>query len=475
MARVLIVQKTYLEIFGVLSVASALREEGHDVRISLDRGARLMREVTEFRPLAVGFSAVSTNVHDNLVDAESLKRNFPDVSIVFGGVHATFFPELIENPFVDAVCRGEGEGAFAEYVGALADRRSTAGILNLWVKHGGAIHRNPLRPLINDLDSLPFPDRSLYYSRYPFLRDNPVKNFLASRGCPFSCSFCFNRPWRRLYRESGCALRPRARSAENVIAEIDSLRGRYPMERIAFQDENFCLDKAWLLRFLDLYASSVSLPFFCMLHVSAVDEEIVAALKSANCYRTTFGLETGYERLRREVLKKDVSDDRIRFVASLLHSYGIPFHTTNIFCFPEETYDSAVKTVRLNADIAPHSTVAFRFMPFPNLELTDLAIQKGWLDQNEVTNWKNLHRMVVDIPDRKSISRLRLMFPLAVRRPKLIPLVACLCRLPVGPLALIVFYASEIFSFSSRNRHKLSYVVSNFFQLKKLYRSYTRD
>lgn len=472
MAKVLLVQKTYLEMFGVMSIAAVLKERGHDVRVSLERSDRLVEQAREFAPDAIGVSTVSMNVHANMRDADLLKQALPGAPIVFGGVHPTFFPEILEQPCVDAVCRGEGEYAFAEFVEERAAGRSGARIANLWVKDNGELFRNSPREPIRDMDSLPFPDRSVYYDHYPFLKNNPVKNFLLSRGCPFQCSFCFNKPYREVYRETGHTVPQRRRSPQRAVEEIVDFAARWPLEKIAFQDENFCLDKDWLYEFLDLYAVRVNKPFFCMVNAFLADEEIIAALKRAGCYHTTFGLESGDETLRREVLRKKATDDQIRETSRLLHRHGITFHTTNIFCFPGETVQSAIKTLRLNAEIRPESAVAFNYMPFANLPLTDEAVKQGWISNEAAHDWERLPRAIVRIPGWRRIRRLKLMFGAGVRFPALIPLIILLSNLPLGPVFGFMSKAMEAFDYFSRNRQNIPYMIRNFFELRRLYKSY---
>ena len=472
MANILIVQKTYLEMFGVMSVSAILQSRGHKVLVSLERGAKLLRVVQEFQPETIGFSTVSMNAHANLCDAALIRNTIPEIPIIFGGVHATFFPEIIEHKAVDAVCRGEGEWAMAEFVEERLAGRLGEGIQNLWVKVDGVVKRNPPREPIDDLDSLPFPERSVYYERYPFLRNNPVKNFLLSRGCPFRCSFCFNEPYRVVYSECGHAVPQRRRSPQSAIQEILDFAERWPLERLAFQDENLCLDKQWLFEFLELYQGRVGRPFFCMVNASIADEEIVGALKRAGCYHTTFGLESGDDKLRREVLRKKATDNQIRETARLLHKHGISFHTTNIFCFPGETVESAIKTFLLNAEIRPESAVAFNFMPFANLPLTNQAIEQGWLPPDAARDWVHLPTIIVKIPEWRRIRRLKLMFGAAVRFPVIIPLAVFLSRLPLGPVLNFVAKILEAFDYFSRNRQNLPYMFKNFFQLRRLYKSY---
>ena len=244
------------------------------------------------------------------------------------------------------------------------------------------------------------------------------------------------------------------------------------MEKIAFQDENLCLNKKWLFEFLDLYREKVGRPFFCMVNAAIADDEIVGALKSSGCYHTTFGLESGDERLRREVLHKKATDAQVRETARLLHHHGITFHTTNIFCIPGETVETAVKTLVMNAEIRPESAIAFTYMPFANLPLTNLAIENGWLPASAATDWEHLPRALVKAPGWRRIRRLKLMFGVGARFPALIPLIVFLSALPLDPVLGFLSKIIEAFDYFSRNRQNIPYMIKNFFSLRRLYKSY---
>ena len=111
-------------------------------------------------------------------------------------------------------------------------------------------------------------------------------------------------------------------------------------------------------------------------------------------------------------------------------------------------------------------------MPFANLALTDAAIEKGYITKETAFDFAHLNRAVIKVPDYKRIYRLRLMFAGGVRWPRLIPLITWLCRLPLGPVAAVLFMISDALSYYIRNRHNLTYLFANYFNLRKLYRSY---
>ena len=212
MAKLLFIIKgtALVERYGVMMLAAALKRAGHDVAVARAQrlGFERLRDlVAELEPAALLYSAM-TGEHQYLLDVNRrLKESYRGVS-AFGGPHATFFPEMISEEGVDVVCRGEGEGAVVDLAGALAEGGDYGRVANLWVKRDGDVVRNELRPLVEDLDALPFADREILYEGDADLRDHPTKIFFAMRGCVFRCTYCFNHHFNDMYRGwVGCAAR----------------------------------------------------------------------------------------------------------------------------------------------------------------------------------------------------------------------------------------------------------------------------
>lgn len=213
----------------------------------------------------------------------------------------------------DAICMGEGEDALFEYIQSLRSDRNRYDMKNLCFIKEGSIVLNPLRDRIEDLDSLPYPDWELFYG--PPNNDVSYAEFLASRGCPFSCAYCAEERLRNLYQKR----KIRFKSPEHLIEEICAFRERYPnLSFIFFQDDNLNLYKDWLTRFCDLYKKRIDIPFGCNLHYNLIDEETVATLKTAGCFRIHVGVETGNENLRKNILNKNISNATIIKSSSLL-------------------------------------------------------------------------------------------------------------------------------------------------------------
>ena len=271
--RVLFVLKEPVmhERLGVAYLGAALRRDGHEVRLAFAErlGSReLAHYVNDYAPAIIGYSAM-TGEHLTLLEVNrSLKEKHPFLA-VFGGPHATFFPDLVNEEGVDAVCVGEGDLAFPQFCRRVACGDAHWETPNFVAKRNGRIIRNPLLPLVEDLDTLPFPDRELLYESDPDLVDEGHKVFFSSRGCPYGCTYCFNRRYNEIYQGRGRVVR--YRSPENVIEEICSVRDRHPLDTVWIDDDTFLLKpKAWFDRFCMLYRQRLGLPLSCNFLASSV-------------------------------------------------------------------------------------------------------------------------------------------------------------------------------------------------------------
>ena len=174
---------------------------------------------------------------------------------------------MIEETSVDAVCIGEGENAMLELVENLTAGESITEIENLWVKKDGQITRNPIRPLIQDLDQVPLPDHEL------FRRVIPDRIWyacvLTGRGCPYHCTYCFNHAYRELYKGKGKYIR--RRSVDNVLEELRELKKHKCYRFVKFADDIFTLQHDWLEEFCPRYQEEIGLPFSCLTRANHVN------------------------------------------------------------------------------------------------------------------------------------------------------------------------------------------------------------
>jgi len=374
-----------------------------------DREYQLLLDlILERKPALLGLSFRSFGFKIASRITRAVKERL-DTMVVWGGVHPTLAPEDCVA-VADAVCVGEGEDAIIELAEALREGREISGIRNLWVRQDGRVIRNPVRPLQQDLDSLPFPllgdegkfvierDQLRPYDPYLGPRSDGHYYLAASRGCPFVCDYCWNSAFRRIYQGAGPYVRQR--SPEHVLAELERAQRVLKLRSVNFWDEIFSLDKTWTLSICRGYQERVGLPFKCEAHPQTVDEELVAGMKAANLTWIMMGVQSGSERVRRELYHRQMSNAEILRAADLLHRYQVIPYYDIILDNPYETEDDLAQTLDLICRLPrPYILEIFSLQFFPGTEITKRALQDGVItpDQVEGPAQKTLNNFVYDV------------------------------------------------------------------------------
>ncbi len=450
MARLLFLQNLEYELLGPMYISAMVKEHGHQCRLALGKNiADFTPIMEEYRPDVVGFSVMSGS-HTWAVDMAGEVKEKHGIMNVFGGPHATFFPELIEEEQnVDMLVRGEGEEASLDLLNCIDGKRSleAEGIPNTSIRtrHGTIIH-NPLRNLENDLGKHPFPDRKLYDALEGRI-DRTVRSVITSRGCPFHCTFCFNDSARLMYAGKGKYVR--IREIDDVIQECLAIKRNTDVRTIFFMDDVFGINRKWLYEFLRIFKEEVGLEFVCLVRADIVasDEEYAFRLSEAGCSTVYFGIESGSEALRNTLLNKKLSNADIVKAADLLHRAKIKFRTFNILGLPGETLEDAFMTVDLNIGIKADYPWCSIFLPLPKTRLTEYAVEKGYLDK------EYLHRLpksffissVLKNPWKDELVNLQRFFQTVVLWPRSLRIVKYLVRIKPNPVfkmwfGLVYFY-----------------------------------
>jgi len=451
MARALFLQDLEHEFHGVMYISAMLKSKGHDCDLYIEtRIPKIIEYAKESACDVFAFSFMSGTHHWVLNVSRALKKEFPGVPVIYGGAHATFFPEIINEEPVDIVCVGEGEYAMLELMDALDAKADYSHVRNLWVKNDGEIIRNDLRPLVGNLDDLPIPDRSIYFDNNPVLQKKNTQQIMTSRGCPYSCTFCCNRELKKMY--SGLGKYMRYHSPERVVEEFRYMTERYNLKTITIADDLFTINRKRVFEILDKYnKSGIGVPFFCHITVNLIDEEMVKALKEAGCIGIWFGLETGNEELRFRVLKKRFKNEEYIRAAELLRKHGIKFRTYNILGLPDETLENAFETVEVNIRIKTDYPWCAICTPYEKTEIMEYAVEKGYLKREDVDNVSGslFKNSVLKMDNINEIVNLHRFFQTCVLWPWTFPIVRKIIRLPQNPLfygwfALIYLYVHVI-------------------------------
>lgn len=433
--RVLFIQNNGIqESIGVANLSGILKANGHQTDLLLvSHTADLLSSIRAYDPHLIALSGL-TGVHQALVKlALNIKRHF-NVPVIMGGPHPTYSPDVIENPGIDIICRGEGELAMLELADKLEKGEECTKIRNLFVKtRNGVVHKNEIRPAV-PLDELPLPDRELYY-KYKFLADVPMKRFISSMGCPYPCTFCHEPVIRKLYRDSTGGDYLRRKSVQRIIMEIKYIKERYPLRHVHFSDDLFFVRNSykWLEEFCDVYVRDIGLPWNCNIRYDSVNEHAANLLKKGNCYGVAVGLESGNEHLREVVMKKRSKNEHIIDGARLLREGGIKVLTTNIIGLPGETTDNAFETIELNMKLKSDYTRATTFLLFPGLPIVDYARRNGFVDPGFDINRHIAESMEINLktPYAKEFRNIAALFWLMVKfSPRWITFFKWLVRFP---------------------------------------------
>lgn len=370
-------------LIGLASISAVLKGKGHQTALlAIDKKIgpeELMRKVDQFSPDIIGITTTTNQWSFARTFAGWIKerRNIP---VLCGGIHPTLAPrEVIECPEVDYVCIGEGEYPTVDLLERLQAGKDPHGIANIWSKVDGRPGPMPtVRPLISDLDSLPFIDRDVFNYGSLLKNKGGEAELMAGRGCPYNCTYCCNNALAKVYSDQKHNL-IRWRSQENVIKELRLIIDRYDIKRFYFQDDTFTLSHKWVKEFCRLYSSEFKLPFKVWIRVESVNEEVLSTLRAAGCDTLLIGVESGSEKLRREVLNRRMTNDQIIKTFKLAHDLGFITWSFNIIGFPGETKEMLKETIKINRTIMPNHVQTSIFYPFPGTDLYEFCKNNGLL------------------------------------------------------------------------------------------------
>lgn len=376
-------QINYWQPLGMLYIAAALLKAGHEVRFF--NGAfltqeEIMRRVGEFDPRFAGIYSTTFGWNKAVQTAEALKRLNPEIFTCAGGPYPIAMQEqcLHDCAHFDAVGTGEGELTVPDMIERLESGGSLDGVPGVAFRRGAGIVKNPPRPLIEDLDSLPFPARELLGEADRYLpppgtyRRKPVTVMLTARGCNRKCLFCFQIDRRRRAGVRGI----RFRSIENVLAEIEHCLALGYRE-IKFLDDTLAADYDRALRLAkEIKARGLDFTWFASVCVNQVDEPLLQAFKEAGCWAILLGAESGAQK-NLNALRKGSTIDHTREAVRAAKAAGLRVSMSFLFGIPGETYEDGLKTIEfaiaLDPDLANFHAVA----PFPGTDLYENHAKYG--------------------------------------------------------------------------------------------------
>jgi len=432
-ARVAFIVTTCHEFEGVKVLSSILKQNGHvtDCFITAEE-KDFYGAVLGFQPDVVAVYATTGQelwAHGLI---RRWKRELPHLKSVFGGPHPSHDLDLLyDEEVVDATIKAEAEYATLDLVNAWEAGRGIEFIPNVACMIDGVPTQNPIRPVIGDLDTLPFPDVDVFY-KYPFLRNKRVLQVHASRGCQNSCTYCsvglMKKDW--VSGKRGEKFN-RTKSVDYLCEEMVDILARYPDFRMVnFGDAALNMESGWVQEFADKWPQRVGLPFACNVNINYLDEDDIIALKRAGCVSVQFGLESGSEDVRLKVYKKGYTDEIVYGIPRLLKKHNLTFRTNNIMGSPAESLDDMFATVQANKDIQPDGCTVLIYRPFKSTVLgqEDFRLDRVDVDKDIGPSIQSDSMMKRD--DLNEVVNLQKLFNVAVYMPGGIPLVRKLVKLP---------------------------------------------
>ncbi len=313
------------------------------------------------------------------------------IPVLWGGMHPTLKPRQCLQD-ADLVLVGEGELAAAELADNLRAGKGISDVRNLGLTVGGEARINELRPLITDLDSLPFRDYTSREQKYliqgrrcvqgdPMYRD-PIFQILASRGCIYRCAYCYNStfkkqiyPGQRWYR---------TRSVDSVLREIQEARQRWRIRRVRFDDEVFNFQKSWFKEFCERYPKEIGLPFEVFVEPKLVTDERIRAMAGAGLDGIYMGIQAS-ERVTDQLYDRHVRDDRIRHIPEIFKRHGVRPHYQLIFDDPVATeHDKRALFELICSFPAPFDLYLFSLTVFPGSELNHKLMKEGVITEYDI-------------------------------------------------------------------------------------------
>lgn len=424
-----------VESIGVTLLSACLKKENHVTKLAYYNHPEFLSIVRSFSPDIIAYS-ITTGMHYAVIKKNlELKETIGNFFSIFGGPHATFYPQIIEEyEGIDAVCIGEGERAFISLANGLQNGDDITKIKNLWVRTKEQIVRNPVGELVFNLDELPFYDRQIFQEADPTLRKSSTRFIMVSRGCPYSCTYCFNKRYKEIYKGRGKMLR--IMSVPRAIAEFKHILNEAPhVNFIELHDDIFpYFHEDTFDEFYQLYRKEIGIKFSCYLPLKGRNFDSIKRLKDMGCFHVGIGIETANEDYRRDILKRPkYSNQDVLETVQLCKKAGIKVYTTNLFGLPMgKSLENDINTLKLNMEMKPDLALSYLLYPYPGTEISKYATEKGYYSEDtELTfNTKADSPLTFKNESKLIIEKNALMFGILVDLPLLMRFHKFLLMLP---------------------------------------------
>lgn len=371
---------------GIGYMAAVLEQNRYDVDV-LDASAldlsydEIGEEILKRNPDIVSISALTPTIGVALDTADKVKQVKPDAIVVLGGYHPTFqFEEVLSEPSVDLVVRGEGEYTFLDLVKTIERNRDLADVEGLAFhdENDGSLVVTPERAIITDLDELPFPAFHLFpMDKYKILNiTTNVATIITTRGCPMQCSFC-----------SSAALHGhhlRRRSYQNVCDEIELRLTDQNIDTIAFMDDTFTLNKKFVKDFCsEIKRRNLKFWWGCTSRVDSLDEDLLQTMKDAGCITIFIGVESADQQMLDD-MHKNITVEKTENAFKLARKIGIRTIASCVIGMPQDTKKSIQKTINFVKKLNPNYALFSLATPYPGTRFYNETFNKNLI---QIKDW----------------------------------------------------------------------------------------
>ena len=371
----MIQQLGFADHIAIAYLSAIAKQLNHQTYFCSLKSHNLYEMVEKTRPDIMAYSTNFLGFND-LVEANHKVQSFHKCLSIMGGSHTTFSPETFPESGMDIYCVGEGEYPFRDLLERLEQGKSYDDIDNFITKN----RVNAVRSLISNLDELPVTDRDLVLSN-SYLKDIPKKTFYSSRGCMYSCSYCCNDYYQRLYHNKGRIFR--RFSVERIIQEMEGVQQKYNMQFVRIGDDLFSFRAdEWLDEFADKYSKRIGKPFNCSLRIDRIDDNILRLLKKSNCYSVSLSIDSVSPHIREHILHRNMKDVDVVRELKRINDYGINTHVNYMLAIPESTLDDDLNTIKTSRDSKVTYLAYTTTEPMKGTKLYDYCLDKGYIDSS---------------------------------------------------------------------------------------------
>jgi anaerobic magnesium-protoporphyrin IX monomethyl ester cyclase len=389
---------------GISMIMAVTKQAGHEIKqvqiFEKSEYNTFKDEVRSYKPDVIGFTAVSSQYSFVSELCDLAKDIYPNVVTVCGGIHPTLYPECVtEAKNLDVIFRGDSEVPFIDFLQKIKKNKSWKDNESIaFLREDGTVKKNKLAqlPSPEDLDKMPFPDRETF-SYDKILQKVGIASFHFTRGCPFVCTYCSNIGIAKVYGQSRYNIRQA--SPEHSISEIEDVVLKNPdvgkKYIIYLTDDIFGLNKKWRREFLALYRERIKIPFVCLLRCDVVNEDFMKDLARSYCMKIQFGVESGDDHVRNEIMKRSMERSTIVDAFKLAKKYNVKTNAINIIGVPGETKEMLMNTIKLNREINPTTSNVNIFYPYKGTPLGDQAFKDGIVNIEAYKDFSNERRASV--------------------------------------------------------------------------------